>query len=70
MSQVIKLVKPTIGNIVPVLIVGLYEETISHYVDWLGFNVDWEYREEQLPFVISITRDGFSFMLTELDTSS
>ena len=66
----IKLVKPTIGNIVPVLIVGLYEETISHYVEWLGFKVDWEYREEKLPFVISITRDGFSFMLTELDTSS
>ena len=65
-----KNMKPTIGSIVPVLIVGSYEETISHYVDWLGFNVDWEYREEQLPFVISITRDGFSFMLTELDTSS
>ena len=27
-------------------------------------------RERILPFVISITRDGFSFMLTELDTSS
>jgi len=39
--------KSTIGNIVPVLIVGLYEETISHCVEWLGFNVDWEYREEQ-----------------------
>ena len=62
--------KPTIDNIVPVLSVGSYEETVSHYVEWLGFNVDWEYREEQLPFVISITRDGFSFMLTELDTSS
>ena len=43
---------------------------MSHYVEWLGFNIDWEYREKQLPFVISITRDGFSFMLTELDTSS
>ena len=62
--------KPTIGNVVPVLSVGSYEETVSHYVEWLGFNVDWEYREKQLPFVISITRDGFSFMLTELDTSS
>ena len=65
-----KNMKPSIDNIVPVLSVGSYEETISHYVEWLGFNVDWEYREEQLPFVISITRDGFSFMLTELDTSS
>ena len=62
--------KPTIGNVVPVLSVGSYEETVSHYVEWLGFDVNWEYREEQLPFVISITRDGFSFMLTDLDTSS
>ena len=62
--------KPTIGNVVPVLSVGSYEETVSHYVEWLGFDVNWEYREEQLPFVISISRDGFSFMLTEPDTSS
>ena len=62
--------KPTLDSIVPVLSAGSYEETVSHYVEWLGFKVDWEYREEQLPFVISITRDGFSFMLTELDTSS
>ena len=62
--------KPTIDNIVPVLSVGSYEETVSHYVEWLGFKVDWEYREEQLPFVISITRDGFSFMLAESETSN
>ena len=62
--------KPTIDNIVPVLSVGSYEETVSHYVEWLGFNVDWEYREEQLPFVVSITRDGFSFMLAESETST
>ena len=62
--------KPTIDNIIPVLGVGSYEETVSHYVEWLGFNVDWEYREEQLPFVISITRDGFSFMLAESETSN
>ena len=62
--------KPTIENIVPVLGVGSYEETVSHYVEWLGFKVDWEYREEQLPFVISITRDGFSFMLAESETSN
>ena len=62
--------KPTIDNIVPVLSVGLYEETVSHYVEWLGFKVDWEYREEQLLFVISITRDGFSFMLAESETST
>ena len=62
--------KPTISNVVPVLIVGSYEDAISHYVEWLGFNVDLEYREEQLPFVISVTRDGFSFMLTEPEKST
>ena len=60
--------KPTIDNIVPVLSVGSYEETVSHYVEWLGFKVDWEYREEKLPFVISIASDGFSFMLAESET--
>ena len=62
--------KPTIATVVPVLSVGSYEETVSHYVEWLGFEVKWEYREEQLPFVISITRDGFSFMLAESETST
>ena len=62
--------KPTIDSIVPVFGVGSYEETVSHYVVWLGFKVDWEYREEQLPFVVSITRDGFSFMLAEAETSN
>ena len=62
--------KPTIATVVPVLSVGSYEETVSHYVEWLGFEVNWEYREEQLPFVISITRDGFSFMLAESETST
>ncbi len=65
-----KNMKPTIDNMVPVLRVGSYEETVSHYVEWLGFKVDWEYREEQLPFVISITSDGFSFMLAESETSN
>ena len=43
--------KPTIDTIVPVFGVGSYEETVSHYVEWLGFKVDWEYREEQLPLL-------------------
>ena len=29
--------QPTISNVVPVLSVGSYEETVSHYVEWLGF---------------------------------
>ena len=43
--------KPTIDTIVPVFGVGSYEETVSHYFEWLGFRVDWEYREEQLPLL-------------------
>ena len=65
-----KNMKPIISNIVPVLIVGSYEETVSHYVEWLGFKVDWECREEQFPFVISVTRNGFSFMLSESEISA
>ena len=62
--------KPTVTTVVPVLSVGSYGETVSHYIEWLGFNIDWEYREKQLPFVISITSDGFSFMLAESETSN
>ena len=43
--------KATLNSVVPVLSVGSYEETVSHYVVWLGFKVDWEYREEQLPLL-------------------
>ena len=31
--------KPTLDSVVPVLNVGSYEETVSHYVEWLGFKV-------------------------------
>ena len=43
--------KATLNSVVPVFGVGSYEETVSHYVEWLGFRVDWEYREEQLPLL-------------------
>ncbi|MDK1023881.1 MAG: hypothetical protein QGD92_06575 [Gammaproteobacteria bacterium] len=38
--------KPKIMEIVPVLGIGSYDEAVAHYVDWLGFDLDREWREE------------------------
>ena len=42
--------KPTIDSIVPVLSAGSYEETVSHYVEWLGFKVDWGISRRTISF--------------------
>ena len=29
----------------PVLRIGSYEEAVDHYADWLGFKLEWDWRE-------------------------
>lgn len=44
---------------------------VAHYVDWLGFNLDWEWREAPGRSVImAISHDGVSLMLNEDDERS
>jgi hypothetical protein len=31
---------------VPILYIGSYDEAKAHYVDWLGFQIEWEFRLE------------------------
>jgi hypothetical protein len=31
---------------VPILHIDSYEEAKGYYVDWLGFQIDWEFRFE------------------------
>jgi len=63
--------KPKITEIVPVFGIKSYEEAIAHYVDWLGFNLDWEWREAPgRPVIMAISRDGASLMLNEGDELS
>ena len=58
--------KPRIDRMVPVFGITSHQEAVSHYVDWLGFNLDWEWREAPgLPVIMAISRDNVAFMLNE-----
>ena len=57
---------PSIQNMVPVLGIDDYTAARAHYVDWLGFEVDWEWREAPgEPVIMAISRDQAAFMLNE-----
>ncbi len=50
----------------PVLKVGNFDEAVAHYVDWLGFNLDWEWREAPgQPAIGAMSRDNCAFMVNE-----
>lgn len=58
--------KPVLERCVPVFGIGGYQETIAHYVDWLGFKLDWEWRATpHSPAIVSVSRDRVSLMLNE-----
>ena len=58
--------KPTLTKIVPVLGIDSYEVAVAHYVEWLGFTLDWEWRSAPgEPVIMSISRDGIAIMLNE-----
>ncbi len=45
-----------------------YAASVAHYVDWLGFNLDWEWRAApEAPAIVSLSRDSVSLMLNEAD---
>ncbi len=55
-----------IEGVVPVFGIHRYQDAVAHYVDWLGFHIDWEWREaEGQPVIMAISRDQASFMLNE-----
>lgn len=50
----------------PAFRVGPFPQAIAHYVDWLGFRVDWEWREAPgQPAVAALSRDHCAFMINE-----
>ena len=60
-----------ISGITPVLGIKSYEDAVAHYVDWLGFNLDWEWREAPgRPVIMAISRDDVSLMLNESPDSA
>lgn len=57
---------PKLRSITPVLRMDSSADAIAHYVDWLGFTLDWEWREAPgQPAIIAISRDGITLMLNE-----
>ena len=57
-----------IEEMVPVFGIASYADAKAHYVDWLGFTIDWEWREAAgRPVIMAISRDHAAFMLNEYD---
>ena len=55
----------------PAFRIGSYAEAVAHYVDWLGFNLDWEWRSEpDAPVIVSVSRDNLSLFLNEQEAAS
>ncbi len=52
----------------PILGVRSYDEAVAHYVDWLGFKIEWEWRHApNEPVIMQICRDGVALQLIEGD---
>lgn len=57
---------PHIYDTVPVLRSFDEKRAREFYVDWLGFNVDWEHRfEPKLPLYMQLSRHGLTLHLSE-----
>ena len=58
--------KANLTSIQPVIRILSYDEGVAYYVDWLGFKIDWEWREAPgKPVIIAISRDGVEIGLVE-----
>ena len=50
--------EPRIERMVSVFGISSYTEAVAHYIGWLGFNLDWEWRQAPgQPVIMGISRD-------------
>lgn len=57
---------PVLQPFRPVLPIDSWEQCRAHYADWLGFNLDWEWREPAgQPVIAAFSRDEIGFMVNE-----
>lgn len=50
----------------PVLRIFDYQRAIEHYINWLGFTIDWEHRfEEDAPVYMQVSRGDIVLHLSE-----
>jgi uncharacterized glyoxalase superfamily protein PhnB len=53
-------------QVIPILRIFDYKKMTEFYVDWLGFNIDWEHRfEENSPVYVQVSKDNIVFHLSE-----
>lgn len=56
----------TLGKVTPILRVFDEVKTREFYIDFLGFNVDWEHRfEDGLPLYMQVSKDDCILHLSE-----
>jgi hypothetical protein len=50
----------------PVLRIFDYQRAVEHYINWLGFQIDWEHRfEENTPVYLQVSRGDIVLHLSE-----
>lgn len=50
----------------PVLRIFDYQRAIEHYINWLGFTIDWKHRfEENMPVYMQVSRGDVILHLSE-----
>jgi effector-binding domain-containing protein len=58
--------KPRFNNLLIWLTIDSYEAAVAHYVNWLGFQIDWEWREApDQPVIMVVSRDDVKIGLSE-----
>ena len=54
------------ASVVPIFRIFDYKKAIEFYVDWLGFNIDWEHKfNDNSPIYMQVSRDGIVLHLSE-----
>lgn len=50
----------------PILRIFDYEKAVAHYINWLGFTIDWEHRfTDDAPVYLQISRSDIVLHLSE-----
>ena len=55
-----------VQNVVPIIRILNYTKAVEFYIDWLGFEIDWEHRfAEDMPLYMQISAPGIKLHLSE-----
>lgn len=66
LKQYVESRTPALRAFRPVFGVRSFQKAVEHYRDWLGFTLEWEWREAPgQPAIGAFTRDDASFMVNE-----